>query len=118
MTTQEVPDFVPLCKTSDVRPGQGRQFRPTSGRWRSKPMAVFNQNGTYYVTNFICPHMGGPLSEGKIEDGVLTCPWHGWSYYVATGLPDHDDGHSIAVYESKIEGDDLMVGGIIRPSGA
>ena len=116
MTTREVPEWVPLCKTADVRPGEGRQFRPTGGRWRTKPMAVWNENGNYYVTNFICPHMGGPLSEGTIRDGIIECPWHAWTYYAATGLPDHEDGHSIAVYESKIEGDDVMVGGMKRPS--
>lgn len=117
LTTQEVPDFVPLCRTADVRLGEGRQFRPTAGRWRNKPMAVWNDGGTFYVTNMICPHMGGPLSEGKLTDGVIECPWHGWTYYAATGMPDHEDGHSIAVYEAKVQGDQVMVGGIIRPSG-
>ncbi len=27
-----------------------------------------------------CPHQGGPLGEGTIEDGWLICPWHGYEY--------------------------------------
>ena len=34
-----------------------------------------------------CPHQGGPLGEGTIEDGWLICPWHGYEYDPATGLP-------------------------------
>ena len=27
-----------------------------------------------------CPHQGGPLGEGSIENGLLRCPWHGYDY--------------------------------------
>ena len=33
-----------------------------------------------------CPHAGGPLSQGSIENGKLVCPWHGREYDLATGL--------------------------------
>ena len=32
-----------------------------------------------------CPHRGGPLDEGEVEDGVVNCPWHGWAFDVRTG---------------------------------
>ena len=118
MTIRDVPAFVPICKTADVRSGEARQFRPAAGRWRGKPMAVWNDDGTFYATNFICPHMGGPISEGKLTDGVVECPWHGWTFHVDPGLPAGDDeGHGISAYEVKIEGDDVMIGGMLRPSG-
>ena len=34
-----------------------------------------------------CPHQGGPLGEGSIEDGWLRCPWHGYDYSPKNGLP-------------------------------
>ncbi|MCL1692986.1 MAG: thiamine pyrophosphate-binding protein [Actinomycetia bacterium] len=34
-----------------------------------------------------CPHQGGPLGEGTIEDGWLICPWHGYEYDPVTGEP-------------------------------
>jgi len=40
-----------------------------------------------------CPHQGGPLGEGSIENGILRCPWHGWDYHPCTGkAPGFDDG--------------------------
>ncbi len=32
-----------------------------------------------------CPHFGGPLDEAPIEDGCVTCPWHGYRFDVRTG---------------------------------
>lgn len=116
MTTNE-DDFGPLCTLDQIRKGEGRHFRPNGGRWRNKAMAVFEENGEYFVTNFICPHSGGPISEGKLVDGVVECPWHGWKFHVDTGLSaDKEDGHSVEVYETRIDGDTLMVGGLKRPT--
>ena len=33
----------------------------------------------------VCQHQNGPLREGKILDGCITCPWHGYQYVPATG---------------------------------
>ncbi len=39
-----------------------------------------------------CPHQGGPLGEGSIENGILRCPWHGWDYHPCTGkVPGFED---------------------------
>ena len=34
-----------------------------------------------------CPHQGGPLGDGQIEDGYLICPWHAYEYHPCTGQP-------------------------------
>jgi nitrite reductase/ring-hydroxylating ferredoxin subunit len=33
----------------------------------------------------VCPHLGGPLGEAPIEDGCVTCPWHGYRYDLDSG---------------------------------
>jgi len=36
-----------------------------------------------------CPHAGGSLASGWVQDGCITCPWHGWTFDVHTGqCPD------------------------------
>ena len=47
--------------------------------------AVFSVDGELHVTDGACPHNGGPLGEGLVRDGVVTCPWHWYSYELTTG---------------------------------
>ena len=46
---------------------------------------LVNVDGTLHALDNNCPHNGGPLSKGSLENGVLTCPWHGWRWEVASG---------------------------------
>jgi nitrite reductase (NADH) small subunit len=48
-------------------------------------IALFNVGGKIYALDNSCPHMGGPLGEGEIDDCIVTCPWHGWQFNVADG---------------------------------
>ncbi len=50
-------------------------------------LAVTNNEGTYGCLDNHCPHQGGPLGEGSIENGHLRCPWHGYDYDPTTGTP-------------------------------
>ena len=124
MTTQPTPpapgtpalgaEYATVCKTTDIAPGEGIQVMAMGGGgWRIKPMAVFNDNGTFYATNYVCPHMGGQLGPGgKIKDGVITCSWHGWSYSAETGEGVRAMGHSIDTYEVKVEDGNVLVKGV------
>ena len=56
-----------------------------------------------------CPHQGGPLGEGSIENDLLRCPWHGWDFNPCGGDSDgFEDG--LKSYELKVEGDAIYVG--------
>ena len=56
-----------------------------------------------------CPHQGGPLGEGSIENGLLRCPWHGWDFHPITGKPPggYDDG--VTTYPLEIRDDGVYV---------
>lgn len=59
-------------------------------------IAVFrHENGLSAVTN-VCAHQGGPLGEGRIIDGCVTCPWHGWQYHP-------QDGRSPPPFEERLQ---------------
>jgi thiamine pyrophosphate-dependent acetolactate synthase large subunit-like protein/nitrite reductase/ring-hydroxylating ferredoxin subunit len=45
-----------------------------------------------------CPHQGGPLGEGSIENGLLRCPWHGYDYDPITGQPPSGFSDSVASF--------------------
>ena len=65
--------------------------------------------GKWGALDNACPHQGGPLGEGSIENGLLRCPWHGWDYHPCSGLaPGFDDG--VETYPLDIRDDGVYVG--------
>ena len=48
-------------------------------------LAVFNLNGTFYVTDDMCTHAMASLAGGEILDGRIYCPLHGGAFDIATG---------------------------------
>lgn len=63
---------------------EGRVKTVTIGH---KSLAMTHYDGQYGALDNRCPHQGGPLGEGSIENGLLRCPWHGWDYCPLTGKP-------------------------------
>lgn len=69
---------------------ENRVMTVTAGR---KQIALSHFEGKICALDNHCPHQGGPLGEGSIENGILRCPWHGWDYHPCTGkAPGFDDG--------------------------
>jgi nitrite reductase (NADH) small subunit len=74
-----------------------------------KFMCVANVNDEICVMDNVCPHWGGPLGQGRIEDGKLVCPWHGWIFDPKTGETSRRANTRVAVYKVKIEGDNVFM---------
>lgn len=105
----ERPPFIKVTTVGEMPEGTVRHIVV-----HEKPMALCNLDGQYFAVNAVCPHMGGPLASGRLEGCLITCPWHGWTYDVRTGLPDHPGGHSVSSYEVRVEGQDIMIGWLKR----
>jgi nitrite reductase/ring-hydroxylating ferredoxin subunit len=73
-------------------------------------IAIFNSGGRLYAIENTCPHRGGPLGEGKIEDDEVICPWHGSRFNLKTGAvlepPARQGVKSFAV---RVTADDVEV---------
>lgn len=69
-------------------------------------ICVTRHDGKYGALDNKCPHQGGPLGEGTIENGMLRCPWHGWDYCPHTGKPPggYDDGVKTYPIEERKDG--------------
>jgi nitrite reductase/ring-hydroxylating ferredoxin subunit len=100
------PNFIKVARVDELPAGHGKLVMGPF----EKPIALFNVGDRFYAINYICPHMGGPLGEGKLTGYVVACPWHGWTFDVRTGLPDHPGGHLVSAYEVKVEGNDIFIG--------
>jgi thiamine pyrophosphate-dependent acetolactate synthase large subunit-like protein/nitrite reductase/ring-hydroxylating ferredoxin subunit len=74
-----------------------------------KTICVVHFEGEICALDNKCPHQGGPLGEGSIENGLLRCPWHGWDYHPCSGkAPGFDDG--VDSYPVKEENGKYYVG--------
>ena len=96
--------FEKAAKKSDVKPGEGRVVQ-AGGR----EVALFNVSGQFYAIDNICPHQGGPLGEGMLDGTEVTCPWHGWSFDVKTGVSTFNPSASVPSLKVKVEGDDIYI---------
>jgi nitrite reductase/ring-hydroxylating ferredoxin subunit len=74
------PGWQYLMKAADAP--EGRAVRQLLGE---VPVVAVRLGGTVSVLADRCSHMSGPLSDGDLSDGCLTCPWHGSRFRVADG---------------------------------
>jgi nitrite reductase/ring-hydroxylating ferredoxin subunit len=99
---------MPLVKVATVNeiPEGGSKCVKVNG----VPVSIWNIGGKLHAIADTCPHAGGPLSEGFIdEELVVTCPWHGWKFCVTDGKSPVVPSMSVPVYNVKVEGEDVLV---------
>jgi nitrite reductase (NADH) small subunit len=97
-------DFVPVGRTVDFTPGQGRMVT-VSGRH----VALFRLGDEFFALDNMCLHRGGPLCDGQIENDVVTCPWHFWSYEIRTGTMVQDRRVGVSKHDVRVEGEEISV---------
>ena len=97
-------ELVRICAKSALpRVGEAREF--SAG---SRTLCIANVGGVIRALDNECPHRGGPLAEGMIEEGKLVCPWHAWAFDPATGATDSSQ-ERVAVYPVNVEGEEVFV---------
>lgn len=72
-------------------------------------IAIFRHAGAVSALTNVCAHQGGPLGEGKIIDGCVTCPWHGWTYRPEDGRAPPPFTEKVATYRVRVEGRRILV---------
>ncbi len=100
----EACDFVTVARVDDLPLSRGRQV-VVNDRW----LALFNIDGVYHAIDATCLHRGGPLADGALTRGIVTCPWHGWQYDVTTGTLVQDPSVGVTRHETRVVGDEVQV---------
>lgn len=80
-------------------------------------IAIFKYDGKLSAISNICKHQNGPLGEGKIIDGCVTCPWHGYQYEPHNGTSPPPFTEKVSTYELKLEGTKVFVHPEPKPEG-
>jgi nitrite reductase/ring-hydroxylating ferredoxin subunit/DMSO/TMAO reductase YedYZ heme-binding membrane subunit len=96
--------WLEVCKIDEIEEDRAKIF--TVGNER---VAVFKYEGKLSAVHNVCKHQGGPLGEGKIIDGCITCPWHGYQYLPTNGQSPPPFTEKVATYELKLEGTTVYI---------
>ena len=99
-----LPLYVTVAQVDEIPPGTCRTVE-ADGIF----FALCNVNGTFLAVDNTCPHAGGPLGEGSLEEDVLECPWHGWRFNVRTGKRPENPEISVACVEVRVQGENVQV---------
>ena len=76
---------------------------------RNRMVCIARINGELSALDNVCIHQGGPLGQGYVWEGRVTCPWHGWEFDPKTGKSKQHPEMGVAVYKVRVEGDDVFV---------
>lgn len=100
--------FIKVCSLSEL-PNNSQKIVPLG----LHKVALFHFNNEISAIANACLHKAGPLGLGLVEnkyDGLyVTCPWHGWEYNIKTGSAPPGYKDQQAVFEVKVEGDDVLI---------
>ncbi|MCC6177752.1 MAG: Rieske (2Fe-2S) protein [Chloroflexi bacterium] len=97
--------YVRVAARHEIPPDTMRVFEVDGFR-----IVVVNSAGELYALDNQCPHLGGPLDRGTCDDGIITCPWHGWRFNVRTGRAVWPAGvWGAARFPLKVEDDEVYV---------
>lgn len=91
--------FVDVCAVSDIPDTRAKVIHLT-GR---EKIAVFRNGDALSALSNVCIHQGGPLGEGKIVDGCVTCPWHGYQYRPEDGCSPPPFTEKVPTYRIRVE---------------
>lgn len=96
-----------------VRENRARAVCPPGG----ERIAIVNKAGLLYAVRGACAHQGGPLDEGRVVAGCLTCPWHGWQYRPEDGRSPPPFEEVLPTYRLRLKNGRILVDPRPLPAG-
>jgi pyruvate oxidase len=92
-----------------VDPGDLEIGRVTTVVAAGRALCIARTEGGYGALDNRCPHQGGPLGDGQIENGYVICPWHGYEYHPCSGQPPEGFSDAATGYAVDLRSDGLYV---------
>lgn len=106
-------EWLEVCQVEDISEGRARIARLASG----ERVAVFRHEGKLSAIANACAHQNGPLGEGRVVSGCVTCPWHGFQYRLADGCSPEPFTEKVPTYRLRLENGRVLVDPKANPPG-
>jgi nitrite reductase/ring-hydroxylating ferredoxin subunit len=97
-------EFVGVMDVGSLAPGHGRTVHV-----RGREFAVFNVDGEFCAIDNTCPHKGGPLGAGTLENGQVFCPLHGWAFDVKSGACLTRSDRPVQSYPTRVQAGEVQI---------
>lgn len=105
-------EYVEVCAVADIPESRARIVSLSGER-----VAVFKYDGKVSALSNVCQHQNGPLGEGKVIDGCVTCPWHGFHYAPESGASPAPFTEKVPTFQVKVVNGKVFVHPQPNPPG-
>lgn len=112
LTPDATDDYLDACPVSEIPENRARIVCLSGER-----VAIFKHAGKISAVSNVCQHQNGPLGDGKIVDGCITCPWHGYQYLPETGASPPPFVEKVPTFNVRVRGDRVLVDPKPNPPG-
>jgi nitrite reductase/ring-hydroxylating ferredoxin subunit/DMSO/TMAO reductase YedYZ heme-binding membrane subunit len=104
--------FVDTCAVADISENRARIICLSGER-----VAIFKYEGKISAVSNVCQHQNGPLGEGKIVFGCITCTWHGFQYVPETGASPPPFVEKVPTFNVRVKNGRVLVHPKPNPAG-
>jgi len=104
--------FVKVCHVDDIINNRAKVICVDTER-----IAIFKYDGKLSALSNVCKHQNGPLGEGRVIDGCVTCPWHGYQYLPHNGSSPPPFKEKVATYDVKLINHEVWLNPTPYPEG-
>lgn len=110
-TSARADGWIDVCAVTDIPDTRAVTLCIAAGQGDGRPerIAIFRAGDRFCAVANVCRHQGGPLGEGKIVDGCITCPWHGYQYQPENGTAPAPFDDKVPTYRVRITRDRIEV---------
>ncbi len=108
----ETAGFLDACAVADIPENRARIVCLSGER-----VAIFKYDGKISAVSNVCQHQNGPLGEGKIVFGCITCPWHGYQYQPDTGASPPPFVERVPTFNVRVRNGRVFVNPQPNPAG-
>jgi nitrite reductase/ring-hydroxylating ferredoxin subunit/DMSO/TMAO reductase YedYZ heme-binding membrane subunit len=97
-------EWVFVGRVGEIEEGRARILTVAGER-----VAVFRDGGSFHALSNLCQHQNGPLGEGRLVDGCVTCPWHGFQYDAVTGAAPPPFEERVPTFDTDVRDGQVFV---------
>lgn len=70
---------------------------------------IYREGDAFFAVTASCPHLGGPLEQGTIEEGCISCPWHKWRFDLKSGHCENVSNQQLRNYKVIVEKEKVYI---------